>query len=91
MSENRSIKDTLSVIRKALEDDNINNDDESDNNDALILNHLVKDDGTIEILHATDTQQDKIKEILDKNINEYFDKWIENKMPDYLDKYIKKK
>ena len=57
----------------------------------MILNHLVKDDVTIEILHATDTQQDKIKEILDKNINEYFDKWIENKMPDYLDKYIKKK
>lgn len=91
MSENQSIKDTLKVIRKALEDDKINDNAESDSSDALILNHLVKDDGTIEILHESDLQQEKIKEILDKNINDYFDKWIEKKMPAYLDKYIKNK
>ena len=90
MTENQSIKDTLNVIRKALEDDN-SNKVEVDNNDTLILNHLVKDDGTIEILNSNVTQQDQIKEILDKNINEYFDKWVEKKMPDYLDKYINKK
>ena len=78
MTENQSIKDTLNVIRKALEDDN-SNKVEVDNNDTLILNHLVKDDGTIEILNSNVTQQDQIKEILDKNINEYFDKWVEKK------------
>ncbi len=90
MSENQSIKETLNVIRKALEDENTDKI-EVDNKDTLILNHLVKEDGTIEILNSKVTQQDQIKEILDKNINEYFDKWIERKMPDYLDKYINKK
>ena len=90
MSENQSIKETLNVIRKALEDENTDKI-EVDNKHTLILNHLVKEDGTIEILNSKVTQQDQIKEILDKNINEYFDKWIERKMPDYLDKYINKK
>ena len=90
MSENQSIKETLNVIRKALEDENTDKI-EVDNKDTLILNHLVKEDGTIEILNSKVTQQDQIKEILDKNINEYFDKWVERKMPDYLDKYINKK
>ena len=90
MSENQSIKETLNVIRKALEDENTDKI-EVDNKDTLILNHLVKEDGTIEILNSKVTQQDQIKEILDKNINEYFDKWVEKKMPDYLNKYINKK
>ncbi len=90
MSENQSIKETLNVIRKALEDEN-SDKVEVDNKDTLILNHLVKDDGTIEILNSKVKHQDQIKEILDKNINEYFDKWVEKKMPYYLDKYINKK
>ena len=52
MSENQSIKDTLSVIRKALEDDK--NNDNIDQKETLILNHLVKDDGTIEVLNDED-------------------------------------
>tara|TARA_B100000029_G_C16817550_1_gene682849 strand:- start:111 stop:380 length:270 start_codon:yes stop_codon:yes gene_type:complete len=89
MSENKSIKDTLNVIRKALEEDN------SDNNikqkETLILNHLVKDDGTIEILNNEDKTHNEINTILENKINEKLDKWMENKMPNYLEKYFDKK
>ena len=44
MSNNESIKDTLDVIRRALED----NDDFTEKNDnILILNKKINDDGTV--------------------------------------------
>ena len=89
MSENQSIKDTLSVIRKALEDDK--NNDNIDQKETLILNHLVKDDGTIEVLNDEEKSHNEINQILEKKINENFDKWMENKMPNYLEKYFNKK
>ncbi|PPR45178.1 MAG: hypothetical protein CFH17_00833 [Alphaproteobacteria bacterium MarineAlpha5_Bin7] len=89
MSENQSIKDTLSVIRKALEDDK--NNDNIDQKETLILNHLVKDDGTIEVLNDEEKSHNEINQLLEKKINENFDKWMENKMPNYLEKYFDKK
>ena len=89
MSENQSIKDTLSVIRKALEDDK--NNDNIDQKETLILNHLVKDDGTIEVLNDEEKSHNEINQLLEKKINENFDKWMENKMPNYLEKYLNKK
>ena len=89
MSENQSIKDTLSVIRKALEDDK--NNDNIDQKETLILNHLVKDDGTIEVLNDEEKSHNEINQLLEKKINENFDKWMENKMPIYLEKYFDKK
>ena len=89
MSENQSIKDTLRVIRKALEDDK--NNDNIDQKETLILNHLVKDDGTIEVLNDEEKSHNEINQLLEKKINENFDKWMENKMPNYLEKYFDKK
>ena len=48
MSEQQSIKDTLDVIRKALEDDESSLEEIKDN--VLILNKLVKEDGTIDVI-----------------------------------------
>ena len=42
---NKSINETLSVIRKALQEDNF---DDNNEEDVLLLNQLVKEDGTIE-------------------------------------------
>ena len=45
MTEQESIKQTLDVIRKALEEDTVSENYQT--KDILILNKLVKNDGTI--------------------------------------------
>ena len=90
--QGKSIKDTLNVIRKALEDESSSQDSD---NDVLILNKLVKDDGTISVLNDRNLHKDEIKDILNKKVTEifskHFDKWLDKNMPNYLDKYYKKK
>ena len=96
MPEQQSIKNTLDIIKKALEDKkstSLENDGNEDN--VLILNKFVKEDGTIEELEDTLLKKEEIKEIINKKISEvfekYFDKWLDKNIPDYLDKYFKKK
>ena len=93
MSDPKSIKDTLSIIRKALEDDNI--DTVERNDDFLLLNKLVNDDGTIKELENSDLSKEEIKEILSNKITQYFDtnldKWLDKNIPNHLDKYFKNK
>jgi len=92
MPEQKSIKDTLSTIRKALEEENT----AFDNNDnIMVLNKLVKNDGTIDIIENQILKKEEIKDLLNKKISEIFDdhldKWLDNNIPNYLDKYFKKK
>ena len=93
MSEQQTIKETLSIIRKALEEENHSSND--NNEEVLILNKLVKDDGTIDIIDNKVLGKDEVKDILNKNISKYFDdhfdKWLKKNMPNYLDKYFKDK
>ena len=63
MAEQQSIKDTLDVIRKALEDDESSLEEIKDN--VLILNKLVKEDGTIDVIEENSLTKSEIKEILD--------------------------
>jgi len=93
MSEPQSIKDTLNIIRKALEDkepSSIDND-----NDVLILNKLINDDGTIQVLENKFLKEDEIKEILDQKISKYFKNhfkdWLDKNIPNYIDKHFNKK
>ena len=51
MSNNESIKDTLDVIRRALEDENAFS---QNNENVLILNKKVNDDGTVKLLDQPD-------------------------------------
>tara|TARA_Y100000590_G_scaffold42079_1_gene44817 strand:+ start:103 stop:390 length:288 start_codon:yes stop_codon:yes gene_type:complete len=94
MSDQQSIKDTLNIIRKALEDDDTLINQESNEN-ILILNKLVNDDGTIEIIQNNSLQKDEIKDILDKNIKNYinknFDKWLDKNISNHLEKHLKNK
>ena len=93
MSEQQTIKETLSIIRKALEDENHSSND--NNEEVLILNKLVKDDGTIDIIDNKVLDKNEVKDILNKNISKYFDdlfdKWLKKNIPNYLDKYFKNK
>ena len=92
-SGEKSIKDTLSIIRKALKEDSINND--TFNDDILILNQLVKQDGTISTINDNNIKKQEVKEMLDKKISEafesYFEKWLDKNMPNYLEKFFSKK
>ena len=93
MTDDKSIKSTLNLIRKALEDDDSNSLKIEDN--ILILNKLVKEDGTIDIINNKFLQKDEVKEILSQKISEifkdHFDTWLDKNIPDYLDKYFKNK
>jgi|TARA_B110001454_G_scaffold11218_1_gene10395 hypothetical protein len=94
MSENQSIKETLDIIRKALEEDEpLKISEDYDN--VLILNQLVRDDGTINILKENSLTKKDTIEILDKKLDEIFDnyltKWLDKNIPNYLEKYFKKK
>ena len=96
-NENKSIKETLNLIRKALEEEPINDDNEisRDPEEILLLNKLVNEDGTIDIIENNFLNKDEVKKILDKNISKYFEKkfdnWLDKNASNYFDKYINKK
>ena len=93
MPEEQSIKNTLNIIRKAIEEDDKSEFQKDD--DILILNKLVSDDGTIDILENQFLKKNEVKEILNQKISEifkdHFDEWLDKNIPNYLDKYFKKK
>ena len=91
MSNNESIKDTLDVIRRALEDDS---DFSKQNDNILILNKKVNDDGTVKLLNQSDNFNE-VNKIIDKKLNDLLEKkmnsMLEIKLPIILDNYFKKK
>ncbi len=93
MTEQQSIKDTLDVIRKALEDDESTLEEIKDN--VLILNKLVKEDCTIDVIEDNSLTKSEIKEILDNKheelFNQHFEKLLNSKLPSHLEKYFNKK
>ena len=92
MPNDQSIKESLDVIRRALEDDDSTLDFK---NDLLILNHKVNDDGTIKVLNNDAINKEDVRKILDEKINQilekHFDQWLEKKLPYYIKNYLEKK
>ena len=92
MSNDQSIKETLDVIRRALEDDDSSLDLKED---LLILNRKVNDDGTINIINNDSINKEEVRKILDEKINQilekHFDQWLEKKLPYYIKNYLEKK
>ena len=93
MPEQQSIKNTLNIIRKAIEEDDKSESQKDDS--VLILNKLINEDGTIHILENNFLKKEEVKEILNQKISEifqdHFDNWLDRNVPKYLDKYFKKK
>jgi len=91
MSNNESIKDTLDVIRRALED---KDDFTEKNENVLILNKKVNDDGTVKLLNQSD-DINAINRVIDKKLDDLMEKkmttMLENKLPIILDNYFKHK
>ena len=95
MTEKQSIKDTLNVIRKALEEDDqsINIDNNQDN--VLILNKLVRQDGTINIINDSFLTKKETYDLLNNKLDEVFathiTNWLDKNLPTYIEKYFKDK
>ena len=91
MSNNESIKDTLDVIRRALED---KDDFTEKNENVLILNKKVNDDGTVKLLNQSD-DINAINRVIDKKLDDLMEKkmatMLENQLPIILDNYFKNK
>ena len=91
MSNNDSIKDTLDVIRRALEDEG---DFTKTNENILILNKKVNEDGTVKLLNKFDDTI-SINKIIDEKLNNLLETkmttLLENKLPLILDNYFKNK
>ena len=91
MSNNESIKDTLDVIRRALED---KNDFTEKNENILILNKKVNDDGTVKLLNQSD-EINAINKVIDKKLDDLIEKkmtaMLKNQLPIILDNYFKNK
>ena len=91
MSNNESIKDNLDVIRRALEDEHtLSQNDEN----VLILNKKVNNDGTVKLLNQPD-DFNEINKVIDKKLNDLLEKkmssMLENQLPIILDNYFKNK
>ena len=91
MSNNESIKDTPDVIRRALED---KEDFTEKNENILILNKKVNDDGTVKLLNQSD-DINAINKIIDNKLDVLIQKkmtaMLENQLPIILDNYFKNK
>ena len=90
------ISETLNVIKKALEEDS----KESNDNDILILKKFVKEDGTILTLEDINDESNvsdngltinKIDDKLDTIFDKHFKKWLDKNMPDIINKYLNNK
>ena len=94
MPEQQLIKDTLDVIRKALEtDENPSTENVEDN--ILVLNKLVSNDGTINTINDKYLNKDEVSSLLNNKLDlvfdKYFTKWLDVNLPKYLEKYFKNK
>ena len=91
MSNNESIKDTLDVIRRALED---KDDFTEKNENILILNKKINDDGTVKLLNQSD-EINAINKVIDKKLDDLMEKkmtaMLKNQLPIILDNYFKNK
>ena len=91
MSNNESIKDTLDVIRRALED---KDDFTEKNENVLILNKKVNDDGTVKLLNQSD-DINAINRVIDKKLDDLIKNkmttMLENQLPIILANYFKNK
>ena len=91
MSNNESIKDTLDVIRRALED---KDEFAEQNENILILNKKVNDDGTVNLLNKSD-EINSINKVIDNKLNDLMEKkvstMLKNQLPIILDNYFKNK
>tara|TARA_Y100001954_G_scaffold69361_1_gene75888 strand:+ start:809 stop:1093 length:285 start_codon:yes stop_codon:yes gene_type:complete len=83
MDTKNSINQSLEIIRKALEEENIDTNKDLSSN-ILILNQKVNSDGTIKLLENNQDINKEVNDIIDQKLS-YL---IENKVEKILDEKI---
>ena len=83
MDTKNSINQSLEIIRKALEEENIDTNKDLSSN-ILILNQKVNNDGTIKLLENNQDINKEVNDIIDQKLS-YL---IENKVEKILDEKI---
>ena len=93
--EKISINETLNVIRKALQNENNENLNESN---ILILDKMIQEDGKILKIQKPNTnnlEDNEVVKLLDNRIqkvlDKHLDKWLKEKLPKFINKYLSKK
>ena len=94
MNTKNSINESLEIIRRALEDEkkDLNNDLSSN---ILILNQKVNSDGTIKLLQKNEDINNEINNIIDQKLSNLVENKIEKilneKIPQILKNYFDSK
>ena len=67
----------------------------TDEDNVLVLNQLVKQDGTIDVINNSFLTKKETYDLLNNKLDEVFavhlTKWLDKKLPSYLEKYFKDK
>ena len=94
MKSENSINESLDIIRRALEDDNTEEND-SNSSKVLVLNQKVNEDGTIKLIQKSKELNKEINDIIDEKLNylvqNRIEKVLDEKIPKILKTYFESK
>ena len=95
MTEKQSINETLNVIRKAIQEDDQSTNLKDNQDNVLILNRLVRQDGTINVINDSFLTKKETYDLLNKKLDDVFAThikiWLDKNLPTYIEKYFKDK
>ena len=94
MKSENSINESLDIIRRALEDDNTE-ENNSNSSKVLVLNQKVNKDGTIKLIQKSRELNKEINDIIDEKLNylveNRIEKILDEKIPKILKTYFESK
>ena len=88
MKSENSINESLDIIRRALEDDNTE-ENNSNSSKVLVLNQKVNEDGTIKLIQKSKELNKEINDIIDEKLNYLVENRIEKVLNEKIPKILK--
>ena len=88
MKSENSINESLDIIRRALEDDNTE-ENNSNSSKVLVLNQKVNEDGTIKLIQKSKELNKEINDIIDEKLNYLVENRIEKVLDEKIPKILK--
>lgn len=88
MKSENSINESLDIIRRALEDDNTEEND-SNSSKVLVLNQKINEDGTIKLIQKSKELNKEINDIIDEKLNYLVENRIEKVLDEKIPKILK--
>ena len=88
MKSENSINESLDIIRRALEDDNTE-ENNSKSSKLLVLNQKVNEDGTIKLIQKSKELNKEINDIIDEKLNYLVENRIEKVLDEKIPKILK--